>query len=110
MRTLKAPSEIDALFKAGRRGSTDLLMVLSTQTPPRRGPEGRVVFVAGKKLGGAVMRNRCKRVMRAAFRRAGGPWSGHDVALVARAGTPTATPAALDAALASALRRVGIER
>ena len=108
MRTLKAASEIDALFKTGRRGNTDLLVILSTQTPPRRDPEGRVVFVAGKKLGGAVMRNRCKRVMRAAVRRAGGPWSGRDVAVMAKATAATARPAALDAALAEALRRAGV--
>jgi ribonuclease P protein component len=105
MRTLKASSEIDALFKVGRRGSTDLIMVLNTKTPPRRGPEGGVVFVAGKKMGGAVMRNRCKRVMRAAVRRAGGPWAGHDVALIARAKIAVASPEAIDMALKVALTR-----
>jgi ribonuclease P protein component len=108
MRTLKSPSEIDALFKAGRRGSTDLILVLSTRTPERRGPEGRVVFVAGKKLGGAVMRNRCKRVMREAVRRSGGPWSGFDVAVVARAAVATASPQQLDSALSAALRTSGV--
>lgn len=108
MRTLKAPSEIDALFKSGRRGSTDLIVVLSATTPTRRGPEGRVVFVAGKKLGGAVMRNRCKRVLREAVRRAGGPWPGMDVALVSRAGVAVAPPAAIDASLRAGLRKAGV--
>jgi ribonuclease P protein component len=108
MRTLKAPSEIDALFKTGRRGSTDLIVVLSAITPTRRGPEGRVVFVAGKKMGGAVVRNRCKRVLREAMRRAGGPWDGHDVALVARLKVATASPTALDAALREGLRKAGV--
>jgi ribonuclease P protein component len=110
MRTLKSPSEIDALFKAGRRGSTALILVLSTATPEQRGPEGRVVFVAGKKLGGAVTRNRCKRVLREAVRRAGGPWAGFDVAVIARKDTATASVAALDAALAAALRAGGVDR
>jgi ribonuclease P protein component len=108
MRTLKAPSEIDALFRAGRRGSTDVILILSTRTPEQRGPEGRVVFVAGKKLGGAVMRNRCKRVLRDAVRRAGGPWSGFDVAVVARKDAATAAPARLDLSLAAALRKAGV--
>lgn len=108
MRTLKAPREIDALFKNGRRGSTDLLIVLNAQTPPRRGPEGRVVFIAGKKLGGAVMRNRCKRVMREAVRRAGGPWEGHDVALMARVRIAKASIAEIDRSLAEGLRRSGV--
>jgi len=103
MRTLKGPSEIDTLFRSGRRGSNDLVLVLSMRTPERRGPEGRVVFVAGKKLGGAVTRNRCKRVLRETVRRCGGPWDGFDVAIVARASTATASPAALDAALRNAL-------
>jgi len=108
MRTLKAPSEIDALFKTGRRGGTDLIVVLSAITPTRRGPQGRVVFVAGKKMGGAVMRNRCKRVLREAARRAGGPWDGYDVALVARLKVATAAPAELDSALREGLRKAGV--
>jgi ribonuclease P protein component len=110
MRTLRAPSEIDALFKSGRRGSTDLVMVLSLRTPERRGPEGRVVFVAGKKLGGAVMRNRCKRVLREAVRRCSGPWNGFDVAIIARAATATASPAVLDSALRTALGASGVSQ
>jgi ribonuclease P protein component len=110
MRTLKAPSEIDALFKSGRRGSTDLIVVLSAITPTRRGPRGHVVFVAGKKIGGAVMRNRCKRVLREAVRRTGGPWTGWDVALVSRAKVARATPVAIDAALSEGLRKAGVSR
>lgn len=108
MHTVTSAGEIDALFKHGTRAGTDLLVALTLPTPERRGPSGRVVFVAGKKLGGAVMRNRCKRVMREAVRRAGGPWAGADVALLARAGLATAGPAAIDAALAKALRRLGV--
>ena len=108
MKTITSASEIDALFKKGRRAGTELLVVLTLPTPERRGPEGRVVFVAGKKLGGAVVRNRCKRVVRDAVRRAGGPWAGADVALLARKGTATATPDALDEGLARGLRRLGV--
>ncbi|MDO8963550.1 MAG: ribonuclease P protein component [Coriobacteriia bacterium] len=108
MRTITSASEIDALFRQGRRAGTDLLIVLDLPTPQRRGPEGRVVFVAGKKLGGAVLRNRCKRVMRAAVRRHAGPWAGHDVALVARRGIATADVSQIDAALTMALSRTAV--
>ena len=108
MQTLTAAGEIDSLFKTGRRGSTGPLVVISAITPARRGPDGRVLFVAGKKVGGAVVRNRCKRVLREAARRAGAPWPGFDVAIVARVTAASASPAALDDALAEGLRKAGV--
>ena len=41
-------------------------------------------FIAGKKLGVAPFRARCKRVMRAAAAELGGPWPGVDVVFVAK--------------------------
>jgi ribonuclease P protein component len=108
MRTLTAAGEIDSLFKTGRRGSTGPLVVISAITPARRGPDGRVLFVAGKKVGGAVARNRCKRVLREAARRAGAPWPGFDVAIVARVAVATASATTLDAALREGLRKAGV--
>ncbi len=46
---------------------------------------GRVAFVAGRRVGGAVLRNRARRVLRAAWRElAPRVREGFDVALVAR--------------------------
>jgi ribonuclease P protein component len=46
---------------------------------------GRVAFVAGRKVGGAVERNRARRVLRAALREvAPGGIAGRDVVVVAR--------------------------
>lgn len=46
---------------------------------------GSVAFVAGRRVGGAVVRNRAKRVLRAAWRElAPRLEDGYDVALVAR--------------------------
>lgn len=71
---------------------------------------GRVVFVAGKKIGNAVFRNRSRRVLRAAVRRTGLDWAGWDVALIARPQTATASPVQLDDALRAALKKVEATR
>lgn len=103
--TIKSPRDIDALFKGGRRGSHQLVTALISATPDGRGQEGRVVFVAGKRIGNAVFRNRAKRVLRASVRRLGGPWPGIDVALVARGGTGSASADDLDRAILRAVDR-----
>lgn len=109
MVTISAPADIDRLFTSGKRAGSPTLLVLVAQTPEARDPHhGRVLFVAGKKIGPAVFRNRCKRVMRDAVRRAGGPWDGWDVALVARRATAHAAPTELDRALGEALGRLGV--
>jgi ribonuclease P protein component len=108
MSTIKSTREIDAIFRTATRVAHPLIIALVSKTPEQRGQAGRVAFVAGKKLGGAVTRNRCRRVLRETVRRAGGPWPGYDVALIARPGTATAAASALDVALAGILGRGGI--
>ncbi|MBE0416336.1 MAG: ribonuclease P protein component [Coriobacteriia bacterium] len=98
---------MDEVLRAGARVSHPLVIALIRETPPGRGPEGRVAFVAGKKLGNAVKRNRSKRVLRAAVARAGGPWPGADVVFIARPTTATAPPGRLDEALGVVARRIG---
>ncbi len=46
--------------------------------------EGRVAFIAGKKLGNAVWRNKAKRRMRAVCQDLQGPWQDRDIVFVAR--------------------------
>ena len=108
MCTIKSPREIDRIFREAERSAHPLLVALATATPDGRGPCGRVVVVAGKRLGIAVLRNRSKRVLREAVRRAGGPWRGFDVVLVAKTPVATATPADIDMALRSVLRKLGV--
>ena len=108
MGTIKASREIDWVFKTATRAAHPLLIVLSARTPEGRGLEGRVAFIAGKKLGGAVLRNRCRRVLRELVRRAPGPWPGWDVIVIARPGTAAARPETLDRALSGLLVRLGV--
>lgn len=106
--TIKSKAEIDAVFRTGSRASSRHCTVIVAETPPRRGPQGRVVFVAAKRLGGAVSRNRAKRVLRASFFRLGGPWAATDVVLIARGSTGTASPIELDQSIRSALQELGV--
>ncbi len=110
MRTLTAHTDIDRLFAGGRRVSHPALLVLGAASPGGADAPGRVIFIAGKRLGNAVLRNRCKRVMRDAMRRAGGPFPGWDIALIARGRTARATPADLDMALGAAVAALEIDR
>lgn len=99
---------MEAIFAAGHRVGSPLAVALILKTPTERGRAGRVAFVAGKRVGGAVVRNRSKRVLREAALRMGAPWQGADVVLIARRGTADAPPAAIDNAVRSLLRRGGV--
>lgn len=66
MEIIKSSAEITSLFAHGRRIHTSYLTLIVFQQRDRREyPNGRVAFVAGKKLGNAVWRNKAKRRMRA---------------------------------------------
>ena len=105
--TVRSPREIDELFKRGARSGDELLIVFVADSAAPEGA-GRLAFIAGRKVGNAVARNRCKRVMREAARRAGAPRPGRDVLLVARRPIAEATTERIDSALLSHLHRLGV--
>lgn len=98
------------VFRGGLRSTGAHITALIAKTPNGRGLDGRVAFVAGKKLGNAVFRNRCKRVLRAAVARRGGPWPGYDVVLISRASTATASAQDLDAQLRRVTSKLEAQR
>lgn len=108
LETIKSSGEIDSLFAHGTRASNARVAILVSPTPPERGPSGRVVVIAGKKIGSAVVRNRARRVLRESVRRIGGPWPGYDVAVIARTRTASEPPEALDKAICDTLLKAGI--
>lgn len=110
MSTIKSSREIDRIFQQATRVAHPLIIVLVSVTPEGRDQAGRVAFVAGKKLGNAVHRNRCKRVLRASLRRVGGPWPGSDVAIIARTGLAHAAAGDVDRALENVMSRAGMVR
>ena len=91
MDTVKSSSEISNLFTSGRRLKTPYLTLIVGKRENedevgvrQHGHYGRVAFIAGKKLGNAVWRNRAKRRMRAVCHDLGGPWRGYDVIFLAK--------------------------
>ncbi|MDR1015055.1 MAG: ribonuclease P protein component [Coriobacteriales bacterium] len=89
--TIKSAAEISILFKTAHRAATGDLVIMIKRNDKQRGSDGRVAFIAGKRLGNAPLRNRAKRMMREAAWRAGMPWPGFDVLLVAREHTAEAS-------------------
>jgi ribonuclease P protein component len=82
--TIKSKTDIERLFRKGRRSSSYLMTVLESPCDADVAPLGRCAYIAGKKLGVAPYRSRCKRVLRECSRELGAPWSGHDVVFTAR--------------------------
>lgn len=103
METIKSKQAFAKVFHDGRRANHPL--VRATVLVPGEGDTGRVAFVAAKRLGNAVYRNRCKRVLREAARLAGMPAPGADVILFATSATHDAHPAEVASAIGSLRRR-----
>lgn len=97
--TIKSSQDISAVLNKGKRTHIGLCTVFTMKTNDQRDQGGRVAFIAAKRHGNAVWRNRAKRVMREAFRQAGGPVPGFDILLMANKRTAEAGSAALRDAL-----------
>lgn len=87
---IKSSEEISEVLKKGKKLNGPLLTLFIRETPEHRDPSGRVAFIAGKRLGNAVWRNRSKRVLRAAFHTAQVDTSNYDVILMAKKSTQEA--------------------
>lgn len=101
---LRRERDFNSVYQRGRAWSNQ---VLAVRVLPNDLPESRFGFAAGKRVGGAVVRNRVKRRLREAVRSLG-PAGGWDVVIVARPAAAEATYIGLHAALTSLLRRAAI--
>lgn len=64
---LKRSAEFDRAYRKGRSASGRLVVLHVFEQEDREAPP-RLGLAVGRKVGGAVQRNRAKRIMRAAFR------------------------------------------
>ena len=106
METIKSKQDFGRVFSGGKRANHRLVRI--TALRHNEGGRGRVAFVAPKRLGNAVFRNRCKRVLREAAREAGFPRENFDVILFATKVTHDSHPA--EVALAIDLLMERLER
>lgn len=106
--TVKSKDDMERLFREGRRSSSYLMNVICIPSEADQ-PRGRWGFIAGKKLGCAPLRNRCKRVMRAAAAELGGPWPQLDVVFVARHKLAFADHRSVVAEMQRCLRKLGVD-
>lgn len=105
METIKSKREFERVFTLGRRYNHPLVrsIVLRVTDEP-----GKVAFVAPKRLGSAVFRNRCKRVLREAARSCGLPSDGVQIILFATKSTHSCSQADLREALMGLLTRARV--
>jgi ribonuclease P protein component len=81
-RRLRSPAEFDAVFKRGARlGGRLFLLIIA----PNRHGFDRLGLAVSRRVGGAVARNRARRLLRESFRRAAPRAEGGlDLVVVAR--------------------------
>ncbi|MDO4403604.1 MAG: ribonuclease P protein component [Atopobiaceae bacterium] len=103
METIKSKKDFGRVFSGGKRANHRLVRM--TVLRQSEGGPGRVAFVAPKRLGNAVFRNRCKRVLREAARKGGFPQEGCDVIFFATFETHDAHPDEVAKAMVSLMGR-----
>ena len=104
VRRLRARSEFDRVFQKGRRLGGRFFVVIAL---PNERSQHRLGLAVGRKIGGAVTRNRVRRLLRESFRRLEPPAGpGFDLVVVARTEMVGRTQSEVDVELRGRIRRL----
>lgn len=105
MKTLKSKQEFERVFAHGKRANDKLVRMRYIEVS--KDEETKIAFVAAKRLGTAVFRNRSKRMLREAARQSHIPTNGLQVILFATNSTYCAKPEILAHTLDKHLTKIG---
>jgi ribonuclease P protein component len=106
-RRIRRRGEFQHVFDAGRRAHGRYLTIIAA---PTAGPSSRLGIVASKKLGGAVVRNRAKRLIRQVFRTNHGPAVASDLVVIPKPAALTVAAADVAADFGITLKRLGLSK
>jgi ribonuclease P protein component len=107
-RTIKSRKDINAIFDEGTKIPLKNVIVIIKSKAEQRGQSGRVAYIAGKKVGNAPVRNRAKRVLRAAVSQLPSFPQGLDIVFIARNRTPDCSPYQIEEELDKMFRKKGL--
>ena len=106
--TIKQNHEFRRLYYRGKSSGNGLLVLYALKNR-RDHDHNRIGLTVSTKLGGAVVRNRCKRLLREAYRlHEHEIQKGYDFVIVARSRLTTAKCSEVERALLRALRDTGL--
>lgn len=106
-RRIRRRREFQRVFEAGRRAHGRYLTIIAAPAP---GPDSRIGIVASKKLGGAVVRNRAKRLIREVFRTQAGPERASDLVIIPKLSALQVATAEVVSDYRSTLRRLTLSK